>query len=398
MFFELIYTFDIIELKSKNIGEEETILIKTYSFKLYSNKRNKHLHNQIRIAARIYNHCIALHKRYYKMYGEYLPLYKLLKHITKLKKTSRFSYWNGLGSQAIQDVAERIDRAYKLFFKNLKRKVRTAPPSFKKSVKYKSFTLKQAGYKILDDNRVQINGKIYRYFKSREIEGKIKTVTVKRDTLGDIYVFIVCEQEQPQIMARTGEMVGYDFGLKTFLKASDGYDIESPLFFKQNAARIAKLNRSLSRKVKGSNNRRKARKDLARAHKRIANMRKDFHFKLAAELCADYAFICIEDLNIKAMQRMWGRKISDLSHSQFVQILKYQAAKCGTTIVDIPRFYPSSKTCSKCGYIVDELPLSVRSWVCPECKSEHDRDYNAAVNISRVGASTLGRDIVSPAI
>ena len=372
-------------------------MLKTYSYKLYSHKRNKHLHSQIRLAAHIYNHCIALHKRYYRIYGEYLPKYKLQKHITRLKKADKYLHWNNLGSQAVQDITDRIDRAYKLFFRNLKHNIRTAPPSFKKSLKYKSFTLKQAGYKLSGDNKIQINGKTYHYFKSREIEGDIKTVTIKRDTLGDIYVFIVCETQQPQIMARAGEMVGYDFGLKTFLKSSDGYDIESPMFFKQNAACIAKLNRSLSRKLKGSNNRKKARLDLARAHKRVANMRKDFHFKLAVNLCAEYTVICIEDLNIKAMQRLWGRKISDLSHSQFVNILKAQAVKYGTAIVDIPRFYPSSKTCSNCGHILSELPLRVRFWVCPECRAEHDRDYNAALNILRAGASALGRDIVRPA-
>ena len=222
-------------------------------------------------------------------------------------------------------------------------------------------------------------------------------MTVKRDSLSDIYVFIVCEVDQPQVLARTGEMVGYDFGLKTYLKASDGSDIESPLFFKQNAAAIKKLNRELSRKVKGSKHRKQTRLKLARVHKKTADRRKDFQFKIAYELCGRYAVICIEDLNIKAMQRLWGKKISDLSHSGFIKILKYAASITGTEVVEISRWYPSSKTCSACGYVLDELPLRVREWECPECGAHHDRDFNAATNIIREGASSLGLDTVRPA-
>lgn len=364
--------------------------MRTYSFKLYSAKRNRKLHKTINIAGYIYNHCIALHKRYYRMFGKSLTANRLKTHLTKLKKIEKYSFWNQVGSQSIQDIAERIDKGYKLFFRNLKHKIRTAPPSFKKVRKYKSFTLKQAGYKYAGGNSVVIQGQKYKFHKSRDIEGKIKTVTIKRDALGDIYIFFVCEQESSnQVMARTGKSVGFDFGLKTFLKASDEKDIESPLFFKQNRNTIQKANRNLSRKQKGSNNRKRARLALASLHKRIANQRKDFHFKLAGNLAGEYATICIEDLNLKAMQKLWGRKISDLGFSDFVKILEYQASKTGSQIVKIPRFYPSSKTCSACGFVLEELPLKVRQWTCSNCGAEHDRDKNAAVNILRVGASTL---------
>ena len=129
-------------------------MIKTYCFKFYNSKRNKHLHRLIDLSAEIYNHCIALHKRYYKLYKMHLNKSRLQAHITKLKKFERYKHWNNLGSQAIQEITDRIENAYTLFFRSLKRKVRCAPPSFKKRVKYKSFTLKQAGYKLLDDNAV----------------------------------------------------------------------------------------------------------------------------------------------------------------------------------------------------------------------------------------------------
>jgi len=373
-------------------------MIKTYCFKLYNSKHNKHLHRLINLSAQIYNHCIALHKRYYKLYKTHLNKSKLQEHITKLKKLEKYKHWNNLGSQAIQEITDRIENAYTLFFRNLKRKVRCAPPSFKKRIKYKSFTLKQAGYKLLDDNCVLIGKRKYKFFKSREIDGKIKTVTIKRDTIGDIYIYFVCEIDTvQQVRARTGKSVGFDFGLTTYLKASDGNDIESPLFFKESQAIIKKLNRALSRKQKGSNNRRKAKRALTKHHIKIANQRKDFQFKLINQLCENYDLICLEDLNIKAMQMLWGKKISDLSHSSFVNLLKQQALKYDVIISEIPRFYPSSKTCSSCGVVVDELPLKVRSWTCTTCDAVHDRDFNAAVNILRVGIATLGGVPVNPA-
>ena len=297
---------------------------------------------------------------------------------------------------SVKPFPVHIDKGDTLFFRNAKRKVKTAPPSFKKVKKYKSFTLKQAGYKLYADNRIKIENRVYRFHKSREIQGAIKTVTIKRDSLGDMYIGIVCQMPANEVLLRTGKSVGYDFGLKTFLTASDDHDVLSSEFFKQDQKRIAKLNRELSRKHKGSNHYRQAKRRLARAHKRLVDRRRDFHFKLSAHIAGEYATICIEDLNIKAMQRLWGRTISDLSFRYFVQALEYQCTKTGSTVVKIPRFFPSSKTCSDCGCINDTLTLKDRTWVCHECDTVHDRDRNAAHNIHRVGASTLGLETVRP--
>lgn len=361
-------------------------MIRTYSFKLYSSKKNRKLHKQIDIAALVYNHCIALHRRYYRLFKKFLNASILKKHLTKLKKLPKFSYMLEIGSQSVQDVVERIDRAYKLFFYNLKTKIRTAPPSFKKIVKYKSFTLKQAGYKFLDGNKLKIGKTVYKYSKSREIEGKIKILTIKRDALGDIYIYVVCEQNQNEVFARTGKSVGYDFGLKKFMTASDGNDIVSPLFFRENSKVIAKANRNLSRKKKGSNNCRKAKLALARLHKKVSNQRADFHWKLANFLVGKYALICIEDLNLRAMQRLYGKKVSDLGFSEFVRILEYKASMTGSRIIRVDRFYASSQLCSKCGYKNSELKdLKIRKWQCPACGMVHDRDRNAAFNILAEG-------------
>ena len=200
----------------------EVNAMKTFCFKLYKSELNVKLHTQINAAALTYNHCIALHNRYYKLFGKYLNQNKLKKHLTKLKKISKFSYLLEFGSQAVQDVAERIKRAFDLFFTNLKCKVRCSPPKFKKVRKYKSFTLKQSGWKLDENNRtITINGQSYKYFQSRRISGRVKTVTVKRDNLGDIYVFLVTDGKDLEVETRTGQRVGFDFGLKKFLTASD---------------------------------------------------------------------------------------------------------------------------------------------------------------------------------
>lgn len=349
----------------------------------------KHIHRTINIAGIIYNHCIALHKRYYKLYGKSLNKFQLQKHLTKLKKRDKYNYWNKLGSQAIQNITERIDAGYKKFYKK-----QGGLPSFKKVSKYKSFTLKgKVGYK-LEDNIISLNGYKYKFWKSREIDGVIKTVTIKRDNIGDFYICISLEIGDLKYNITSGKTVGIDFGLSRFLSLSDKKDIESPLFHLKNLSKLKRLNRNLSKKKRGSKNRRLAKKQLAKLHIKIANQRKDYFHKLSNDLAASYDTIFIEDLNMKAMQRVWGRKVSDLAFSEFINILSYK-----TNIVKIDRFYPSSKTCSSCGTINDNINkdmknLKNRVFKCNTCNLEINRDLNASINIHRVGASTLRGETV----
>ena len=231
--------------------------MKTFCFKLYRAKRNKKLNRQIDAAGLIWNHCLALHKRYYKIFGKYLEKSKLQKHLTKLKRQKKFSYLRKINSQAVQDVTDRIDRAYRLFFNNFKRSIKCSPPHFKRVKKYKSFTLKQSGWKIEAwHNTIIINNQSYRYFKSREIVGKIKTITVKRDGVGDIFIFVVTDYKKYEVFARTGKSVGFDFGFKEkILIASDGEDILAPSFLRSNMQALKRAAKSLSKKKKGSKKR-----------------------------------------------------------------------------------------------------------------------------------------------
>ncbi len=304
------------------------------------------------------------------------------------RKRRRSHYWQAVGSQAVQDIIERIDRAYQLFFKYYSRG--TKPPGFRKRVKYKSFTLKQAGYKFLGNGRVRIGKAIYRFWQSREIKGTIKTVTVKRNSLGEIFLFVVTDAVDEHQQPMTGNSAGFDFGLKTFLSLSDGTSIASPLFFRQGMKRVQLANRNLSRKRKGSRGREKARKHLARVHERIKHQRTDWFWKLAHKLTDQYDHLYFETLNLKGMQRMWGRKVSDLAFREFLMILEHVAFKKGKQVAYIDRWFPSSKTCHGCKHVLDQLPLEIRYWRCPSCGQANDRDSNAARNILEAGSLSLG--------
>jgi putative transposase len=366
-------------------------VIKTYKFKLYKNKKNKHLDDGINIAASIWNYCIAMHRRYYRLYGKHLSANKLKKHITKVKKTLH-PEWQALGSQAIQDVVERVDRSYKAFFDHVKKKRhgRKSPPSFKKRSRYSSFTLKQAGYAFHADNKVTIMGREYKYCKSRPIEGDIKTLTVKRNALGEIYLIVVTKQECNDIYPRAGKAVGMDFGLKHFLNLDDGTIIDSPQWYRASLKELRAAHRAVSCCQKGSRNRRRAIRNLERICQRISNRRRDWFFKLANQLVEEYAIICIEDLNFDGMKRLWGRKTSDLAFADFVAILEWMASNAGSTVVKIDRWAPSSKACHVCGTLNTNLTLKQRNWECDCCHTNLDRDTNAAINIKRMGLAQLG--------
>ena len=216
--------------------------------------------------------------------------------------------------------------------------------------------------------------------------------------LGELFLLVVTDHQQDHIPIMTGKSTGWDFGLKTFLTSSDGKVIESPLFFKQLSNKLKVASRSLSRKKKGSSNWYRAKDNLNRVYEEIANKRRDWFWKLSHKLTDQYDVLIFEDLNLDGMKRLWGRKISDLSFATFLEILETVAENKGKLIQFIGRFYPSSKTCSCCGYINKDLTLKDREWNCPDCNIKLDRDKNAAINIHRVGASTLKLDTVSPSL
>ena len=298
---------------------------------------------------------------------------------------------------ALRNVIERIDYGYQKFFAKQNRR----PPKFRSRHRYQSYTMKGSGYKLLNGNKVLIGfgyrGKIkrtFRYHKSRDFYVEsVKMVTILRDRVGDLWLCVVVKAESSRSsIVKTGKTAGFDFGLKTYLMADDGTKIQSPQFFKRNSRQIKKASRMLSRKQEGSNNRQRARVHYARVHRRVASMREAFHWRLAHHLCKQYDTLCFETLNIKAMQRLWGRKINDLGFADFLETLKHVAQKTGKTIVQIDRWLPTSKTCSACGTVKENLELRERIYRC-ECGLVMDRDHNAAINIKRWGRPPLEKAV-----
>ena len=352
----------------------------SFKYKLYPCDHSN-IDHQINVACFIYNHCIALKKRFYRRFKKSLTKNQLQKHLTKIKNRNRFGFFSELNSQTIQDITDRIEKGYKAFFS----KKNKHSPDFKGKKRYNSITFKQTGYKYLGKNQIQVLGKTFQFFHSRPIEGRIKTVTLKRDSLGDHYVCFVTDFVRKKSKPATCRGCGFDFGLKTFLTSSDGERIKSPLFLKQSLKEFQKCSKKLSSKVKGSKSRNRARKVLARLHRKVANQRTDFIFKLTKELVEKYDELYFEDLNMKAMQKLWGRKVSDIAFGEFMRVLEYRCLQYGRKLVKIDRFEPSSQLCSECGYRNSGLTLEDREWTCPQCGKVHDRDFNAAKNIFKSG-------------
>ena len=366
--------------------------MKTEKYEFYHQSNIITLGNLIDDLHGVHVHLLRLQRRYYRIYGKYASLSRILKHITKLKRTTK-PHWNALPSQMIQDVAIRIDLGYQSFFDNIedrklgKTKRKVGKPKIKPNHKYKSVTFTQAGYKI-EDNRLTINclKKSFTFWKHREWTGTIKKITIKRDNVGDYYLYIVCEDCEPcEKLPLTGNEAGADFGSKTFLTLSDGIQIESPEFYKQSLNAIRSANKALSRKQYLSHGWFRAKRHLSSVHKDIANRRRDWFFKLALRLVRRYDKIAIETLNLEGMKKLWGRKISDIAFGEFSLILQWTCAKYDKTFLKAGRWTATTKPCSDCGYYSKDLTLSDRHWTCPSCSRYHDRDINAAINILRVG-------------
>ena len=445
--------------------------MRTFKYKLQDHQRNKHLHSDLEIIAHVYNHFVALCRRHYRIYGQCegykrLTFNRMSKHLTKLKRLDQitinsvavheravvstlsqytlgltigelillnrrvnsYTHWRIPFSWAVQNALKRIDRGYINFFEGRAK----VPPKFRSRHKYRSMTFDGSQIKIeqvadaADGIRrspvakIRINTRWYRFWYSRPIEGNIKQVTVKRDTLGDFYITITTDlngslvdrrpiQEGLIPEPRTGETAGitinsvvvhdevhnsrvdsYDFGLKTFLTCSDGTKYESPLFYKRSATDVVKASRALSKKKRGSNNREKARMTLARAHRKIQRQREDHHWKLALDLVRKFDVCFFEDLNLKGMVRLWGRKVSDLAFGDFMLKMRWQAHKRCKDVETIDRWTATTTVCHSCGQKHAFIDLKVREWGC-SCGINHDRDINAAINIKKVGTSTFVR-------
>ncbi|MFZ1026733.1 MAG: RNA-guided endonuclease TnpB family protein [Limnoraphis robusta] len=287
-------------------------------------------------------------------------------------------------SSVLQCVAINLDKAYKNFFEGRAKFLKFKSKHHKQSIQY--------------PQNITVNGEFLKVPKiggikavfHREIQGKIKTVTISKTSTNKYFASILCEVKGTEVKESGSQIIGIDLGLKDFAIVHDGESVTkyaNPKHFERHQKNLARKQKKLSRKTKGSKSREKFRKNVAKVYERITNSRQDFLHKLSRKLVNESQVVVVENLNIKGMvkNRKLSKTISDVGWGMFVNFIDYKLQQKSGKLIEVDRFFPSSKTCSCCGHVIDELPLNIREWVCPNCNTHLDRDGNAALNIRNEG-------------
>ncbi len=367
-----------------------------FQYRVYPTKKQLHKLNETLEECRwLYNHLLEKRKETYEQTGKGLSLYgqQATFPIVKQERPSL----DRVHSQVLQNVAVRVDLAFKAFFRRCKEGASDPGfPRFKGKGRYDSFTFPQSGFSITHDNRVVISkvGAIKMVYH-RPLRGKVKTCTIHRSSTGKWYVSFAVECE-PERLPENPEQVGIDVGLKTFATLSDGTEIENPRFFRKEEKALAKVQRKHSKLAKGTPERRKHRKVVARMHERIAFRRENFTHQHSRQIVNVHGVICVEDLHVNRMthNHCLAKSIADASWSAFFAQLSSKAEEAGRAFVKVNPAY-TSQTCSRCGHR-QKMPLDVRIFDCPCCHAHLDRDLNAALNIRALGLQGLGLSLEAP--
>ncbi len=381
--------------------------MKTYKFRIYpSGAQVSILNSTLNSCKNLYN--AMLQQRIYacKMKKK-ITYYSQQNEIPDMKKI--FPEFNNIHSQVLQDVAHRVDKAYDNFFRRIREKnngsrIKAGFPRFKSKDRYNSITYTQSGFKILDNGHVMLSkiGEV-RMFMHRPLEGEIKTLSIKRDKVGDWFMTITARNgtgiHEPEVY-RNGQNppsaaikpVGIDLGLKSLITTSEGMQIEPPHYLGRLEKQLKRAQKSLSRKKKGSGKRERAKKRVAKVHRKIQRQRDDFSHKISSSLVKEHDLIVFEDLNIQGMVRNHhlAKSIVDASWNRIIQYTEYKAESAGAVVVLVDPMYTSRK-CSVCGSIKHDLELSDRIYHCEACGLTIDRDLNAAINIRNRGIAKVGR-------
>lgn len=361
-------------------------MIRTYKYRLMGKQELfDKADNWLMLCRNLYNICLEQKIIIYRQDKTNISCYSQMKQLHELKE--EFTDYQRVDGQVLQQVIQRLDKTYKEFFIRIKRKQKSGFPRYKNQYRYKSFTLKTQGWK-LDGKYFTIN-KIGRFKLrlSRNILGNIKIIRIVRESSNKWYACFVCDIQGRNMLSKSSKSIGIDVGIKSFLADSVDNTIDNPQYFRKSEQLLRRRQRKLSRCKRDSNRRHNAKLLIAKAYDKIKNQRNDFLHKTANHYIKEYGFIAIEDLNIKGMthNHSLAKSISDSSWGKFFELLNYKAEEAGRVVVKVPRFEPTSKTCSECGAINQDLKLSNRIWVCKSCGILHDRDFNAAKNILRAG-------------
>lgn len=304
--------------------------------------------------------------------------------MTKLKGLEEYKWLKEVNSQTLQQSLMNLETSYGNFFRK-----KSKFPKFKKKSNNQSFSVPQS-FKIDKQLFIPKMKEGIDTIFHRPLEGTAKSLVISKTSTNKYFVSILTEVPKKS-KSKTGKKIGIDLGITDFIVLSNGTKIKNPDFNRKSKKKLSKSQQHLSRKTKGSNRYNKQRIKVALIHEKITNSRKDFQHKLSMKLVSEYDLISLEDLAVKNMIRnhKLAYSISDSGWSSFVSMLEYKASWYGKEVIKVDRFYPSSKTCSACDYIIDTLPLNVRQWKCPKCNELHDRDINAAKNILRQGLSNV---------
>ena len=368
-----------------------------YKIVLYPTKEQKDLIARTLGCCRyVYNHALAERKELYEKEKKSLTYEKQSRHLTVWKQQEETKWLQEVDATALQHSLRNLQDAYDNFFLGLKEHRNVGFPKFRsKHVNEESYrsTCVNNNIRIIDGTHIQLPKLgIIKCKIPRIPEGRILSVTVTKKADGRYLASVQCEAPKPAEQEKTGSYVGVDLGIKNLAVTSNGEIFDNPKTYEKNKKRLIRLQRQLSRKQKGSNNREKQRKKLAKQHDRVRNQRNDAAHKMTHKLVTENDVICIEDLDVKEMKknRKLSRAVSDAALGEIRRQLIYKCNWYGKTLVIVDRFYPSSQTCSRCGHVNTKVKdLSVRMWTCPECGEVHDRDINAAKNILMEGMRML---------
>lgn len=345
----------------------------------------------------VYNRALDVKKTAYSETGKSIATNDLINMIPTWKRDPNTSWLAQVDSMALQQSIRNLDRAYKNFFRRVRKGEKPGFPKFKSRRNSRQSYRTNVG-KIIDRNHIALPklGAV-RAKVSRPLQGRLMSVTVSQDAAGRYFAAFLCTDVPTKDAPLTSQEVGIDLGVETLATLSDGTKIRNPRHLKKYERKLAREQRRLSRRKgahkgeKPSGRYLKQRKKVARIHAKIADARADALHKVTTTLADENQVLCMEHLNVKGMVRNHhlAKAVSDASFGEFARLLEYKCAERGRTFVKVGRFYPSSKTCSACGHRLDVLPLSVRSWHCPVCGAHHDRDVNAAKNILTEGKRIL---------